>query len=98
MPSLVAASDPLHRRMPLSSSSDATDAIIPTFEIKSTRLTSLALMIKTSNLTKLCEDLLQQYGHAGENPEFFDQDPVVIDVSQWSPDVPVADLSSLMIV
>ena len=84
--------------MPLSSSSDATDAIIPTFEIKSTRLTSLALMIKTSNLTKLCEDLLQQYGHAGENPEFFDQDPVVIDVSQWSPDVPVADLSSLMIV
>ena len=84
--------------MPLSSSSDATDAIIPTFEIKSTRLTSLALMIKTSNLTKLCEDLLQQYGHAGENPEFFDQDPVVIDVSQWSPEVPVADLSSLMIV
>lgn len=84
--------------MPLSSPSDATDAIIPTFEIKSTRLTSLALMIKTSNLTKLCEDLLQQYGHAGENPEFFDQDPVVIDVSQWSPEVPVADLSSLVTV
>lgn len=98
MPPFVAATDPSHRRMPSPSASAAADASIPTFEIKSTRLAALALMVKTSNLAQLCHDLRQQYGQAGENPEFFDQDPVVIDVSQWLPEVPVADLSSLLAV
>lgn len=92
----VAATDSSFRRMPFSSSSAATDAPIPSFEIKSTRLAALALMVKTSNLQKLCQDLLHQYGQKGENPEFFDQDPVVIDVSQWQPEVPVEDLSALL--
>jgi septum site-determining protein MinC len=98
MPSLVAVPDPSQSRMPFFSSSDAADAVSPSFEIKSTRLTSLALMIKTSNLTKLCQDLVQQYGQAGENPEFFDQNPVVIDVSLWMSEVPAEDLTSLLAV
>lgn len=98
MPPLVAVTDPLRRRMSFSTSSAATDAPIPSFEIKSTRLAALALIVKTNNLEKLCQDLLEQYGKAGENPEFFDQDPVVIDVLQWLPEVPVEDLSTLLTV
>ena len=98
MPPLVAVTDPLLRRMSFSTSSAATDAPIPSFEIKSTRLAALALIVKTNNLEKLCQDLLEQYGKAGENPEFFDQDPVVIDVLQWLPEVPVEDLSTLLTV
>jgi septum site-determining protein MinC len=84
--------------MSFSTSSAATDAPIPSFEIKSTRLAALTLIVKTNNLEKLCQDLLEQYGKAGENPEFFDQDPVVIDVLQWLPEVPVEDLSTLLTV
>lgn len=94
----VVATDFSFRRMPSSSASAATDASTPSFEIKSTRLAALALMVKTSNLAQLCQDLRQQYGQAGENPEFFDQDPVVIDVSHWSLEVPVEDLSALVTV
>ena len=84
--------------MPFSSLSAAADAPIRSFEIKSTRLAALALVVKTSNLEQLCQDLLAQYGQTGENPEFFDQDAVVIDVSQWLPEVPVEDLSALLVV
>jgi len=84
--------------MLFSSSSAAADAPIPSFEIKSTRLAALALMVKTSSLEQLCQDLLKQYGHESENFEFFDQDPVVIDVSQWQADVPLQDLSTLLAV
>jgi septum site-determining protein MinC len=84
--------------MSFSSADAATDVPLPSFEIKSTRLAALALMVKTSNVEQLCQDLAQQYGQTGENPDFFDQDPVVIDVSQWLPDVPVTDLSSLLAV
>jgi septum site-determining protein MinC len=84
--------------MSFSSADAATDVPLPSFEIKSTRLAALALMVKTSNVEQLCQDLAQQYGQTGENPDFFDQDPVVIDVSQWLPDVPVTDLSTLLAV
>ena len=84
--------------MSFSSANAAANAPLPTFEIKSTRLAALALMVKTSNVEQLCQDLVQQYGRTGENPDFFDQDPVVIDVSQWLPDVPVTDLSTLLAV
>jgi septum site-determining protein MinC len=82
--------------MSFSSANASADAPLPTFEIKSTRLAALALMVKTSNLEQRCQDLVQQYAQTGENPDFFDQDPVVIDVSQWLPDVPVTDLSTLL--
>jgi septum site-determining protein MinC len=84
--------------MSFSSANASADAPLPTFEIKSTRLAALALMVKTSNLEQLCQDLVQQYAQTGENPDFFDQDPVVIDVSQWLPDVPVTNLSTLLAV
>lgn len=96
MPTFLAATDPSHRRMPSSPASATTDALIPSFEIKSTRLAALALIVKTDNLQQVCQDLLQQYGQKGENPEFFDQDPVVIDVSLWQTEMPAKDLSALL--
>ncbi len=84
--------------MPISSSSAAAVAPTPSFDIKSTRLATLALIVKTSSLEDVCQDLLQLYGKAGDNPDFFDQDPVVIDVSQWQPEVPIGDLSMLLAV
>ena len=48
-----------------------------TFEIKSAHLPLVALMLKSSNLQRLAEELAQRFG---DMPDFFDHDPVVIDL------------------
>ncbi|MCW5655529.1 septum site-determining protein MinC [Hydrogenophaga sp.] len=48
-----------------------------TFEIKSAQLSLVALMLKSSDLQRLGEELAQRYG---DMPDFFDQDPLVIDL------------------
>ena len=67
-----------------------------TFEIKSAQLPLVALMLKTSDWLVMANDLLQQYGADGENPEFFDNDALVIDFSQLSPDLPLQDIVPLL--
>ncbi len=52
---------------------------INSFEIKGTQLTSVALIIKSSDLAQVSEDLLAQYGPAGESAGFFDGDLLVLD-------------------
>jgi septum site-determining protein MinC len=48
-----------------------------TFEIKSAHLPLVALMLKSSDLDRLATELAQRFG---EMPDFFDNDPLVIDL------------------
>ena len=48
-----------------------------TFEIKSAHLPLVALMLKSSNLDLLAQEFAQRFG---DMPDFFDHDPVVIDL------------------
>jgi septum site-determining protein MinC len=48
-----------------------------TFEIKSAHLPLVALMLKSSNLALLAEEFAQRFG---DMPDFFDHDPLVIDL------------------
>jgi septum site-determining protein MinC len=48
-----------------------------TFEIKSAYLPLVALMLKSSNLERLGQEMAQRFG---DMPDFFDNDPVVIDL------------------
>ena len=52
---------------------------INSFEIKGAQLTSVALIIKSSDLAQVSEDLLTQYGPAGESAGFFDGGLLVLD-------------------
>lgn len=49
-----------------------------TFEIKSANLPLVALLLKTTHLPTLKAEWLAQFG---DSPDFFDQDPLVIDLS-----------------
>lgn len=78
--------------MPSSSSSAPAS-----FEIKSAQLPLVALMLKTPDWTLLAADLQAQYGVAGETPDFFDHDPLVIDFSHLPADTPLQDLKPLLL-
>lgn len=49
-----------------------------TFEIKSATLPLVALLLKSPDLTRLADELK---GRFGDLPEFFDEDPLVIDLA-----------------
>lgn len=53
-----------------------------TFEIKSTQLPLVALLLKTPELARVIEDLDAQFGPRSESPDFFDNDALVLDFSQ----------------
>ena len=78
--------------MPSSSSSAPAS-----FEIKSAQLPLVALILKTTDWTLLAADLQAQYGVAGEIPDFFDHDPLVIDFSHLPADTPLQDLKPLLL-
>src|SRR6218665_2997609 len=48
-----------------------------TFEIKSAHLPLVALMLKSSDLGRLAEEFAQRFG---DMPDFFDNDPLIIDL------------------
>lgn len=48
-----------------------------TFEIKSANLPLVALLLKSANLARLSTELVQRFG---DIPDFFDHDPLVIDL------------------
>ena len=58
----------------------------------------MALLLKTSDWAELLADLARQFGVAGESPDFFDHDALVIDCSHLAPDTPVPDLAPLLAV
>ncbi len=49
-----------------------------TFEIKSASLPLVALLLKSADLARLAAEFAQRFG---DMPDFFDQDPLVIDLS-----------------
>jgi septum site-determining protein MinC len=64
-----------------------------TFEIKSASLPLVALRLKSTDLDALAAELSLQYG---EIPDFFDNDPLVVDLSPLPVDAPGPDFGSLM--
>ncbi|MEI6760473.1 MAG: septum site-determining protein MinC [Betaproteobacteria bacterium] len=78
---------------PVSSPPGVTSA---TFELKSTRWSLLALLVKNTDLAQLVQALQHQFGVSGENPGFFDQDAVVIDVASWPEQTAIPDLTPLL--
>jgi septum site-determining protein MinC len=66
------------------------------FEIKSAQLPLVALMLKTSDWVLLAKELTDQFGPAGESPDFFDHDALVIDFSQLQSDPPLQDMVPLL--
>ena len=67
------------------------------FEIKSAQLPLVALLLKTSDLGAVEADLLKQFGPASDNPDFFDNDGLVIDASIVQAQHPGCDLSPLVV-
>ena len=66
------------------------------FEIKSSQLPLVALILKTTDWDALALDLESQYGDGGETPNFFDHDPMVLDFSQLDEATPVKNLVPLL--
>lgn len=66
------------------------------FEIKSAQLPLVALLLKSENWEALALDFCQHYGAAGDNPDFFDHDPVVLDFSAQSRQAKLADVGALL--
>ncbi len=54
-----------------------------TFEIKSANLPLVALLLKSTDLEAITRDLTQRFG---DEPDFFDQDALLIDLSPLQPD------------
>ena len=52
------------------------------FEIKSAQLPLVALLLHTPNLAQIVADIFVQFGPDSASPDFFEQDPLVIDFSQ----------------
>ncbi len=82
--------------MPVSSAAHPSNQAPASFEIKSAQLPLVALLLKTTDWDLLAVDLLRQFGADGENPAFFDHDPLVLDFSPLPADCPVQDLKPLL--
>ena len=64
-----------------------------TFEIKSANLPLVALLLKSANLALLATELEQRFSEA---PNFFEDDPLVIDLSPLPADAPDIDFTHLL--
>lgn len=81
------------------SSAGKTSGSIPTrFEIKSSQLSCVALMLRSDELSEIERDLLALYGPQGENAGFFENDPVVLDFSLLPTDAVAQPLAPLLAV
>ena len=65
------------------------------YDIKSADLSLVALVLKTTDIASISKALVEQMA---ESPGFFDQDPVIIDVSSLTveQDTPSIDLVALL--
>ena len=66
------------------------------FEIKSAQLALVALLLKSADWEAVATDLKKQFGAAGESPDFFDNDPVVLDFSALPRDTEWTDIAALL--
>lgn len=64
-----------------------------TFEIKSANLPLVALLLKSPDLGTLSRELALRFG---DIPDFFDNDPLVIDLTQLPADADTVDFTALL--
>ncbi len=64
-----------------------------TFEIKSANLALVLLRLKSTDLAALADELTRQYG---DIPDFFDNEPLVIDLTVLPADAPAPDFGALV--
>ncbi len=64
-----------------------------TFEIKSANLPLVALLLKSTDLVALSRELALRFG---DMPDFFDHDPLLIDLAHLPVDADTVDFASLM--
>jgi len=55
--------------------------VAQSFDIKSSQLPLVALVLKTPDTPQLIRDIVSQFGPGSDSPDFFDQDPLVLDFS-----------------
>jgi septum site-determining protein MinC len=65
----------------------------PTFEIKSAQWPLVALLLRTTNLDELQLELQQRFG---DTPDFFDQDPLLLDLSALQDEGQVPNFDRLL--
>ena len=82
--------------MPVSPAGQILLPAQPLFEIKSAQLPLVALHLRSSDWTRVAEDILTQFGPNGESPGFFDHDALVIDFSHLDTSTPVFDIVPLL--
>jgi septum site-determining protein MinC len=63
------------------------------FEIKSANLPLVALLLKSTDLTQLASDWAERFA---DIPDFFDHDPLVIDLSHLLPEANSLDFKALL--
>lgn len=68
----------------------------PAFEIKSAQLSLVALFVKSEIWAIVAADVSRQFGADGESPDFFDNDPVVLDFSSLRRDAEYTDIAALV--
>ena len=66
------------------------------FEIKSTQFPLVALLLKSNRWDDIAADLAAQFGESGESPDFFEQDPLVLDFSGVQGDADLGDVTGLL--
>lgn len=64
-----------------------------TFEIKSANLPLVALLLKSNDLSQLSSEWAQRFG---DIPDFFDHDPLVIDLAPLAQDIQAVDFPALI--
>lgn len=81
-PSLLESFAPIHSAscnfLPMTDASKATSNSPASFEIKSANLPLVALLLKSGDLQLLTQEMAQRFG---DIPDFFDNDPLVIDLT-----------------
>ncbi|GAB3185162.1 septum site-determining protein MinC [Hydrogenophaga aquatica] len=75
----------------MSSASPGSGAL--SFEIKSAQLPLVALLLRSTDTGQLAKDLAQRFGDV---PDFFDNDPLLIDLSGVQEDSAVPDFAALL--
>jgi septum site-determining protein MinC len=71
---------------------DTSANVLPAFDLKSASLTLVALVLKTTNLAVLAQELDRRFADA---PGLFDNDPIVIDLAAVAADGQAIDFLAL---
>jgi septum site-determining protein MinC len=66
------------------------------FEFKSTQLPLVALLLKLPDLSQVINDINQQFGPTSDSPDFFDNDPLVLDFSNLNFTMDAVQLPGLL--